>query len=187
MTSPDSETKNSSQNPLERAIVGGGCFWCTESVFRAVRGVQAVTSGYAGGAHPNPTYEQICSGATGHAEVIAIDFDPAKIPFERILDIFFATHDPTTLNRQGNDMGTQYRSVIFYQNDAQKQLATAKIEQLKHDGIKAVTEVSPAPVFYPAEDYHQNFYEKNPEQGYCSFMIPPKLSKLKQYFADDIA
>ena len=172
---------------METAILGGGCFWCTESVFRAVRGVKTVTSGYAGGARANPTYEQICSGATGHAEVIAIDFDPNVISFARILDIFFATHDPTTMNRQGNDMGTQYRSVIFYTSDAQKQQATAKIDQLKHEGIKAVTELSSAPVFYPAEDYHQNYYAKNPNQGYCSFMIPPKLSKLKQYFADDIA
>lgn len=178
-------SQTNAENPLERAVVGGGCFWCTDSVFRAVRGVKAVMSGYAGGARPNPTYEQICSGATGHAEVVAIDFDPTQISFERILDIFFATHDPTTLNRQGNDMGTQYRSVIFYLDDVQKQKADAKIEQLKTEGIKAVTEVSPAPPFYPAEDYHQNFYAKNPEQGYCSFMIPPKLSKLKQYFADD--
>ncbi len=172
---------------METAILGGGCFWCTESVFRAVRGVKTVTSGYAGGARANPTYEQICSGATGHAEVIAIDFDPAVISFERILDIFFAIHDPTTLNRQGNDIGTQYRSVIFYTNDTQKQLATAKIEQLRHDSIKVITELSPAPAFYPAEEYHQDFYAKNPNQGYCSFMIPPKLSKLKQYFADDVA
>jgi peptide-methionine (S)-S-oxide reductase len=172
--------------PLERAIVGGGCFWCTESVFKTVRGVHAVTSGYAGGARPNPTYEQICSGATGHAEVIAIDFDPEQIPFERILDIFFATHDPTALNRQGNDIGTQYRSVIFYMNESQKQKADAKIKQLKIEGIKVVTELSPAPEFYPAEEYHQNFYARNPTQGYCSFMIPPKLSKLKQYFSDDL-
>lgn len=175
------------QPQTERAILGGGCFWCTESVFRAVRGVTTVTSGYAGGARANPTYEQICSGATGHAEVIAIDFDPTVISFERILDIFFATHDPTTMNRQGNDIGTQYRSVIFYTTDAQQLIAAAAIEQLKHDGIKIVTELSPAPMFYPAEDYHQDFYTKNPNQGYCSFMIPPKLSKLKQYFADDIA
>ncbi len=174
------------EKSLERAIVGGGCFWCTESVFRAVRGVHEVISGYAGGTRPHPTYEQICTGASGHAEVIAIDFDPTQISFERILDIFFATHDSTTLNRQGNDIGTQYRSVIFYLNDAQKQQATAKIEALKTEGIKAVTELSPAPIFYQAEQYHQNFYEKNPDQGYCSFMIPPKLSKLKQYFADDV-
>jgi peptide-methionine (S)-S-oxide reductase len=174
------------ENALQRAILGGGCFWCTESVFRAVRGVKAVTSGYAGGARPHPTYEQICTGASGHAEVIAIDFDPAQISFERILDIFFATHDPTTLNRQGNDIGSQYRSVVFYLDNAQQKQATAKIAALKTEGIIAVTELSPAPVFYPAEAYHQNFYEKNPDQGYCSFMIPPKLSKLKQYFADDV-
>ncbi len=173
-------------NVLERAIVGSGCFWCTESVFRAVRGVHAVTSGYAGGARPHPTYEQICTGASGHAEVIAIDFDPSQISFERVLDIFFATHDPTTLNRQGNDIGTQYRSVIFYLDESQLEQATAKIAQLRTEGINAVTELSPAPVFYPAEQYHQNYYEKNPDQGYCSFMIPPKLAKLKQYFADDV-
>lgn len=175
---------SSSTPSTERAIVGGGCFWCTEAVFRAVRGVSDVTSGYAGGARPNPSYEQICSGATGHAEVIAIDFDPALIPFGDVLDIFFATHDPTTLNRQGNDAGTQYRSVIFYLNDQQREIAEQKIAALKAKGINAVTELSPAPTFYRAEEYHQRFYEKNPSQGYCSFMIPPKLSKLRQYFAD---
>lgn len=175
---------SSSTPSTERAIVGGGCFWCTEAVFRAVRGVNDVTSGYAGGARPNPSYEQICSGATGHAEVIAIDFDPALIPFGDVLDIFFATHDPTTLNRQGNDAGTQYRSVIFYLNDQQREIAEQKIAVLKAQGINAVTELSPAPTFYRAEEYHQRFYEKNPSQGYCSFMIPPKLSKLRQYFAD---
>ncbi len=171
---------------LERAVVGGGCFWCSESVFRAVRGVEAVISGYAGGARPNPSYEQVCSGATGHAEVIAIDFDPSQIPYERVLDIFFATHDPTTLNRQGNDIGTQYRSVIFYVSEAQKEIATAKIAELKASGINVVTELAPAPIFYPAEEYHQNFYAKNPEQGYCSFAIPPKLAKLKQYFSEEM-
>lgn len=175
---------SSSTPSTERAIVGGGCFWCTEAVFRAVRGVSDVTSGYAGGARPNPSYEQICSGATGHAEVIAIDFDPVLIPFGDVLDIFFATHDPTTLNRQGNDAGTQYRSVIFYLNDQQREIAEQKIAALKAQGINAVTELSPAPTFYRAEEYHQRFYEKNPSQGYCSFMIPPKLSKLRQYFAD---
>ncbi|AXI01539.1 peptide-methionine (S)-S-oxide reductase MsrA [Aquirhabdus parva] len=170
---------------LSRAIVGGGCFWCSESVFRAVRGVHAVVSGYAGGARPNPSYEQVCTGATGHAEVIAIDFDPTQISYERILDIFFATHDPTSLNRQGNDIGTQYRSVIFYENDAQKDIAAAKIAELKANGVNVVTELSPAPTFYRAEEYHQNFYEKNPEQGYCTFAIPPKLAKLKQYFSEE--
>lgn len=171
---------------IQRAILGGGCFWCTEAVFRALRGVQEVTSGYAGGARPNPSYEQICTGATGHAEVIAIDFDPKIISFSALLDIFFATHDPTTLNQQGNDKGTQYRSVIFYVDDVQKTIAAEKIATLQAQGVAVVTELSAAPVFYPAESYHQRFYEKNPTQGYCSFMIPPKLSKLKHYFADQL-
>lgn len=171
----------------QHAIFGGGCFWCTDAVFRQVKGVSNVTSGYAGGARPNPTYEQICSGATGHAEVIGLDFDDSVISYDTLLDIFFATHDPTTLNRQGNDVGTQYRSVIYYQNDAQKQVAQAKIDQLKQQGVHAVTELSPAVPFYPAETYHQDFFTKNPTQGYCNFSIPPKLNKLKQYFADQLA
>lgn len=170
----------------QRAIFGGGCFWCTDAVFRQVKGVQAVISGYAGGARPNPNYEQVCSGATGHAEVIAVDFDDSVIGFENLLDIFFATHDPTTLNRQGNDVGSQYRSVIYYQNAEQQQIAQAKIEQLKQQGIQVVTELSAATPFYEAESYHQDFYAKNPTQGYCNFAIPPKLSKLKQYFADQL-
>ena len=171
----------------QRAVFGGGCFWCTDAVFRQVKGVSCVTSGYAGGARPNPTYEQICSGATGHAEVIAVDFDDSQISYDTLLDIFFATHDPTTLNRQGNDTGTQYRSVIYYQNDDQQRIAAEKITQLKQQGIHAVTELSEAVPFYPAEDYHQDFYTKNPTQGYCNFSIPPKLSKLKQYFSDQLA
>lgn len=170
----------------QRAIFGGGCFWCTEAVFRQVKGVSQVISGYAGGARPNPNYEQVCSGATGHAEVIAVDFDDTTISFDTLLDIFFATHDPTTLNRQGNDIGSQYRSVIYYQNEQQQQIAQAKIEQLKQQGINAVTELSAAVPFYEAESYHQDFYAKNPTQGYCNFSIPPKLSKLKQYFADQL-
>lgn len=170
----------------QRAIFGGGCFWCTDAVFRQVKGVQAVISGYAGGARPNPSYEQVCSGATGHAEVIAVDFDDSVIGFENLLDIFFATHDPTTLNRQGNDVGTQYRSVIYYQDAEQQQIAQAKIDQLKQQGIQVVTELSAAVPFYEAESYHQDFYAKNPTQGYCNFAIPPKLSKLKQYFADQL-
>lgn len=171
----------------QRAIFGGGCFWCTEAVFRQVKGVSQVISGYAGGARSNPSYEQVCSGATGHAEVIAVDFDDSIISFKTLLDIFFATHDPTTLNRQGNDVGSQYRSVIYYQNEQQQQTAQAKIEQLKQQGIHAVTELSPAVPFFEAESYHQDFYAKNPTQGYCNFAIPPKLSKLKQYFSDQLA
>lgn len=171
----------------ETMIVGGGCFWCTEAVFRQVKGVSQVISGYAGGARPNPSYEQVCSGATGHAEVIAVDFDDSVISFDTLLDIFFATHDPTTLNRQGNDVGSQYRSVIYYQNEQQQRIAQAKIEQLKQQGINVVTELSPAVPFFEAESYHQDFYTKNPTQGYCNFAIPPKLSKLKQYFSDQLA
>ncbi len=174
-------------NPVQRAIFGGGCFWCTEAVFAALRGVTQVTSGYAGGLRPNPTYEQICTGVSGHAEVIAIDFDPTQIDYATLLDIFFATHDPTTLNRQGNDRGTQYRSVIFYLDAAQQQIATAKIADLAAQGLDVVTEVSAAPTFYPAEDYHQRYFAKNPTQGYCNALIPPKLSKLRQVFQDYVA
>lgn len=170
----------------QRAILGGGCFWCTEAVFRQVRGVSQVISGYSGGKRPNPTYEQICSGATGHAEVIAIDFDDAVISYDKLLDIFFTIHDPTTLNRQGNDIGTQYRSVIFYQDEQQHQVAQYKIDQLKAEGIAVVTELSPEQPFYPAEEYHQDFYTKNPYQGYCNFSIPPKMAKLKHYFESEM-
>lgn len=177
-------TNDTKTTTLEQAIVGGGCFWCTEAVFLAVRGVARVTSGYAGGLRPNPSYEQICTGVTGHAEVIAIDYDPAQLDYATLLDIFFATHDPTTLNRQGNDRGTQYRSVIFYLNAEQQQIAAAKIADLIAQGIPVLTELSPAPTFYPAEDYHQNYFAKNPTQGYCNALIPPKLSKLRQVFQD---
>ena len=169
---------------MQQAIFGGGCFWCTEAVFSHVKGVQRVVSGYAGGARPNPSYEQVCSGATGHAEVIQIDFDEQLVSFERLLTIFFATHDPTTLNRQGNDVGTQYRSVIYYLNDAQKALAEHIIQQLRADGVDVVTELTAAPTFYPAEEYHQQFFARNPQQGYCNAMIPPKLAKLQHYFGE---
>ena len=167
---------------MQQAIFGGGCFWCTESVFLHVNGVEQVESGYAGGARANPNYEQICTGATGHAEVIRISYDEKTLDFSQLLDVFFATHDPTTLNRQGNDVGTQYRSVIFYLDDNQKALAEQKIQELKTHGVDVVTELSPAPTFYTAEEYHQNFYARNPSQGYCNFSIPPKLKKLKENF-----
>lgn len=169
---------------MQQAIFGGGCFWCTESVFLHVKGVQQVESGYAGGLRANPNYEQICTGATGHAEVIKITFDSKLVDFSTLLDVFFATHDSTTLNRQGNDVGTQYRSVIFYLDDHQKQLAEQKILDLKTHNINAVTELSPAPIFYSAEEFHQNFYARNPTQGYCNFSIPPKLQKLKSNFPE---
>lgn len=169
---------------MQQAIFGGGCFWCTESVFLHVKGVKKVESGYAGGQGANPNYEQICTGTTGHAEVIRIDFDETQLSFAQLLAVFFATHDPTTLNRQGNDIGTQYRSVIFYLNESQKQQATDYIASLQAQGIDIVTELVPAPTFYPAEDYHQNFYAQNPSQSYCNFSIPPKLNKLKNKFPD---
>lgn len=175
------------QTTTSQAILAGGCFWCTEAVFLKVRGVQKVTPGYIGGRRPNPTYEQICTGHTGHAEAIQIDFDPQVISFEILLNIFFATHDPTTLNRQGNDIGTQYRSAIFYIDEAQKQGAEQYLEQLKTAEIfeaPVVTKLEEATVFYPAEAYHHNYYNRNPEQGYCSFVISPKVSKLRKYFAD---
>ncbi|ATO18760.1 peptide-methionine (S)-S-oxide reductase [Acinetobacter sp. LoGeW2-3] len=169
---------------MQQALFGGGCFWCTEAVFLQIRGVSKVVSGYAGGHNENPTYEQVCDGNTNHAEVILIDFDESQISFKQLLDVFFATHDPTTLNRQGNDVGTQYRSVIYYLNEEQQQQSQAAIDALKAEGLNVVTELSPAPTFYPAEDYHQNFFAKNPTQGYCNFAIPPKLNKLRAKFVE---
>ena len=169
---------------MQQALLGGGCFWCTESVFLQLKGVEKVLSGYAGGSTQNPNYEDICTGNTGHAEVILVDFDEQQITFKQLLDVFFAIHDPTTLNRQGNDIGTQYRSVIYYFNEQQKAEAEQYIEQLKADGLPIVTELSPSPTFYAAEEYHQNFFAKNPSQGYCNFSIPPKLLKLRTKFQD---
>lgn len=169
----------------QTAILGGGCFWCLEAVFQRVKGVQQVTSGYAGGARANPSYEQICTGATGHAEVVKIDFDAEVISLEQLLTIFFAIHDPTTLNRQGNDVGTQYRSVIFCQSVEQKQLATAFIEQLSQQKVFSqtiVTQISDAVPFYSAEAYHQNYFNNHPQQGYCQFVVAPKVLKFQQYF-----
>lgn len=167
---------------MQQALFGGGCFWCVEAVFLQIRGVEKVTSGYAGGHTTNPTYEQVCQGDTQHAEVILVDFDEEQVTYSQLLDVFFATHDPTTLNRQGNDIGTQYRSVIYYYNEEQKQAAAHTIQTLKNDDLDIVTELSPVPTFYPAEEYHQNYYAKNPSQGYCNFAIPPKLLKLYSKF-----
>jgi len=167
------------------AVFGGGCFWCTEAVFDELRGVKSVVSGYAGGSTKNPTYEEVCGGRTGHAEVIKIEFDPAEIAFKDLLTVFFATHDPTTLNRQGNDVGTQYRSAIFYADEEQKQEAEAFIKELndsKSFGKPVVTTLEPLGEFYEAEDYHQKYYANNPYQPYCQYMIPPKLNKLHKQF-----
>jgi peptide-methionine (S)-S-oxide reductase len=170
----------------ERALLGGGCFWCLEAVFERLRGVSLVESGYAGGKVPNPTYQAVCTGATGHAEVVRITFDPAVISYRELLEVFFAIHDPTTLNRQGHDVGTQYRSAIYYYSNEQKETAEAVIAKLSADHVFArpiVTELTPAPEFFKAEDYHQGYYRTNPDQGYCQLVIDPKLAKARQAFA----
>lgn len=176
---------------LEKAVLGGGCFWCLDAVYRQVKGVRSVVSGYAGGARANPSYEQVCSGATGHAEVVEITFDPAEVSFVDLLEIFFVIHDPTTLNRQGNDVGTQYRSVIFCQNQAQAEAATGVIgmlETTKAFAAPIVTELVTEPVpFWPAEAYHQDYYAQHPGQGYCQVVISPKLAKFRQKFAQKIS
>jgi peptide-methionine (S)-S-oxide reductase len=169
----------------EQATFGGGCFWCTEAVFQRVRGVSSVVSGYAGGAVERPGYEQVCTGATGHAEVVQITFDPEVVSYSDLLDIFFATHDPTTLNRQGNDAGTQYRSAIFYHNDEQRRLAEEARKRAQQSGEfhgPIVTEIVPLPAFYPAEDYHQNYFRLNERQPYCNLVIRPKLEKFEKRY-----
>lgn len=170
----------------EIAIFGGGCFWCTEAIFRRLRGVISVTSGYAGGKTANPAYEQVTSGATGHAEVNEIIFDNSQIDYTQLLEIFFALHDPTTLNRQGNDVGTQYRSVIFYTSPIQQELAASWMKKLSADKkVQApiVTELKPLTEFYPAENYHQAYYDKNQDQPYCRLIISPKLKKLEEKYS----
>lgn len=171
----------------ERALLGGGCFWCVEAVFERVRGVRSVRSGYAGGARPNPTYEQVCSGATGHVEVVEIAFDPHEISYREVLEIFFGTHDPTTLDRQGADVGTQYRSVVFTHGAAQAATARALIDELTGQGVfdaPIVTRVEPAPRFWPAEAYHQEYFRRNPDQPYCRAVVGPKVAKFRARFAD---
>lgn len=170
---------------FQTATLGGGCFWCTEAVFQQIRGVHAVESGYCGGQVHQPSYEQICTGRTGHAEVVRLQFDPAVISYEDILEIFFTIHDPTTLNRQGADTGTQYRSVIYFHDEQQKQIAQKVMQRaaaIWDDPI--VTEVSPAPMFYVAEAYHQNYFRQNPQQGYCAFVVAPKVAKARKAFSD---
>jgi len=178
------ETKN-----LDTATFGGGCFWCVEAVYQQLNGVLSVASGYAGGQRANPTYEQVCSGATGHAEVVQIVYDTTKISFDELLQVFWTVHDPTTLNRQGADVGTQYRSVVFYHNDHQKETTQTYIEKLNAEHAfnnPVVTEVSPFTAFYKAEDYHQNYYNENQNQPYCSLVIQPKVEKFKKVFGDKL-
>lgn len=171
----------------EIAVFGSGCFWCTEAVFQELRGILSVAPGYAGGESPGkPTYEDVCTGQTGHAEVLKIEFDPAEIAYSDLLTVFFATHDPTTLNRQGNDVGTQYRSVIFYTTVEQKKEAEDFIQKLAATdpgGKPIVTEVKPLPVFYEAEDYHRNYFKNNPQAAYCQVIIEPKVQKLEKQFS----
>jgi peptide-methionine (S)-S-oxide reductase len=174
-------------NQKELATLGGGCFWCLEAVFQDLKGVEKVESGYTGGAGANPTYRQVCSGNTGHAEVVQVTFNPQVVSFKEILDVFFIIHDPTTLNRQGADAGTQYRSAIFYHTPEQKKIAEQVIQEISKAGIwdaPIVTEIAPLEAFYPAEDYHQEYYKINPDQPYCQMVIAPKVAKFrKQYFA----
>ena len=181
---------DSTQNlNLEIATFGGGCFWCTEAFYERVDGVHKVVSGYAGGTVKNPTYEQVCDETTGHAEVIQISYDPKVVSYDELMEIFFKTHDPTTLNRQGADVGTQYRSVIFYHNDEQKKKAEYYKTELNKSGAwdnPIVTEISPLTNYYPAEDYHQDYYENNPNQGYCSFVIGPKVEKFEKVFKNKL-
>jgi peptide-methionine (S)-S-oxide reductase len=177
------------QEGIEVATFAGGCFWCTEAVFLELNGVKSVVSGYIGGKTINPTYAEICDGDTGHAEAIQITFDPDKISFGELLEIFFATHDPTTLNRQGNDFGTQYRSEIFYHNEAQKKLSEDYIALMTQEntfGKPIVTKITPASKFYKAEAYHQNYYNQNKTQGYCNYVITPKIEKLRKVYKDKL-
>ncbi len=170
----------------ELATLGGGCFWCLEAAYGAVEGIEAVQSGYAGGDVPNPSYQQVCTGRTGHAEVVQLRYDPEVIGYRDLLEIFFTLHDPTTLNRQGADVGTQYRSVIFHHDEEQRRIAEELMRELSEAGIwqdPIVTQLEPLPTFYPAEDYHRDYYVRNTEQPYCQVVIAPKLSKLRQKFA----
>ena len=182
-----SGTSGAGEPKLAKATLAGGCFWCTEAVYAEIKGVTSVTSGYIGGAVPNPTYKDVCTGQTGHAEAIEIEYDPAVVPFEKLLEVFFATHDPTTLNRQGADVGTQYRSGVFYHDDEQKRIAEAVIAKLDAAKVfpgKIVTEVTKATIFYPAEDYHQDYFASNPFQPYCQAVAAPKVEKVRKVFKD---
>ena len=183
---------NATPNPnhtLDTITLGGGCFWCIEAQMQQLNGVTKVVSGYAGGQTPNPTYKEVCTGLTGHAEVIQVSFDTGIISLDEILAAFWQSHDPTQLNRQGNDVGTQYRSVIYYRNEAQKQLAEQYKKRLNDEKAYSkdvVTEIAALPIFYPGEDYHQNYYNDNRGQGYCQFVIAPKLDKFRKVFKDKL-
>jgi peptide-methionine (S)-S-oxide reductase len=175
------------EGELAKATFAGGCFWCTEAVYAQIKGVQSVTSGYIGGQLPNPTYQQVCTGQTGHAEAVEIEYDPQQVPYEKLLEVFFSTHDPTTKNRQGADVGTQYRSGVFYHDDEQKKTAEEVITKLNAAKVfpaRIVTEVTPASTFYPAEKYHQDYFANNPFQPYCQAVVSPKVEKVRKVFKD---
>jgi peptide-methionine (S)-S-oxide reductase len=175
---------------IQAATLAGGCFWCTEAVFQKLKGVVKITSGYTGGTIKNPAYREICTGRTGHAEAVQIEYDKSLISFRELLEVFFSTHDPTTLNRQGNDVGTQYRSAVFYHTEEQRNTAEELIQQLDNAKVfsnKIVTEVSPATAFYTAENEHQNYYNQNKEQLYCQLVIGPKVEKLNNFFKDKLS
>lgn len=185
MPSSDDQAKTKSETKL--ATFGGGCFWCTEAVFLKLRGVNKVVSGYTGGTKPNPTYKDICTGLTGHAEVIQIEFDPAQITFEQLLDVFFNTHDPTTKNRQGADVGTQYRSSVFFHDEEQKEITKRVIAELDKSGDfenPIVTTIEEMKKFYPAEDYHQDYFAQNPDNPYCQAVVGPKVSKFQKRYKE---
>ena len=188
-TTMDNQTEIFDNKKYELATFGGGCFWCTEAVFKQIDGVIETVVGYSGGDVENPTYELVCTGTTGHAEVCQVKYDPEKISYKDLLEVFFKTHDPTTLNRQGADVGTQYRSVIFYHNDVQKNLALEYIKKLEREDVYSkpiVTQVEPLKNFYRAEEYHQNYFEKNPYSTYCIFVVAPKVDKTKKLFKDKL-
>jgi peptide-methionine (S)-S-oxide reductase len=173
----------------ETATFGGGCFWCTEAALEELHGVESVTSGYAGGETENPTYEEVCSGSTGHAEVVQVEYDPEVISYEKLLEVFFMIHDPTTLNRQGPDVGTQYRSIVLYHDEAQREAVETFVDGLEAEDVyddEIVTEVEPLETFWEAEEYHQDYYEKNPGDGYCQFNADPKIRKVREKFADQV-
>ena len=192
---PISEAQSSSKQDMQvgqlsSAVFGGGCFWCTEAVFKALRGVHAVQSGYCGGTVDHPTYEQVCSKQTGHIEVVKIDFDPATIRYAELLEVFFATHDPTTPGRQGHDVGPQYQSAIFFQTPEQQEIAVQFVAELeaKHRFDNPIcTEIRPSATFWPAEQYHSNYFSLHPEQGYCQMVIAPKISKFKKQFSSKLS
>ena len=177
----------STEQSGELATLGGGCFWCLEAVYKELRGVERVVSGYAGGHVPDPTYRAVCEGTTGHAEVVQLTFDPSAVSYRELLEVFFTIHDPTTPNRQGADVGTQYRSAVFYHSPAQRETAEQTIAELSAQGVwdsPVVTEVVPLETFYPAEDYHQDYFERNPSQPYCRAVVAPKVAKLRKHFLE---